>query len=218
MNVPAIVIPERGARLTAPGLAPVVTGSVILWFAGVVAAHYAGLLRAGPGNLPIPFGVAITVPVAIFFASYWAVPRFRAAVLGVDLRLVTSLQAWRVAGFVFLPLLVFGHLPALFAWPAGLGDVAVGLAAPWVVWRVVKDASYATTRGFATFHWLGLLDVVSALGTFTIASGIIPGLTNPTGVAIEEMPLALIPGFLVPAFVILHAVALLNARARRRAL
>jgi len=43
-------------------------------------------------------------------------------------------------------------------------------------------------------------------------------LTNPTSVAIEVMPLSLIPGFLVPAFVILHAVALLNARARRRAL
>ena len=152
MNAPAIVIAERGARPTAAGVRPVVTAIVILWFAGVVAAHYAGLLRVGPGNLPVPFGVAIAVPIAIFFASYWAVPRFRAAVLDVDLRLVTSVQAWRVAGFVFLPLLVFGHLPALFAWPAGLGDVAVGLAAPWVVWRVVKDASYATTRGFATFH------------------------------------------------------------------
>ena len=218
MNAPAIVIAERGARPTAAGVRPVVTAIVILWFAGVVAAHYAGLLRVGPGNLPVPFGVAIAVPIAIFFASYWAVPRFRAAVLDVDLRLVTSVQAWRVAGFVFLPLLVFGHLPALFAWPAGLGDVAVGLAAPWVVWRVVKDASYATTRGFATFHWLGLLDVASALGTFTITSGIVSGLTNPTSVAIEVMALSLIPGFLVPAFVILHAVALLNARARRRAL
>lgn len=129
---------------------------------------------------------------------------------------MTSLQAWRVAGFVFLPLLLFDHLPGLFAWPAGLGDVAVGLAAPWVVWRVVKDASCPTTRGFATFHWLGLLHVASALGTLTIASGIIPGLTNPTSVAIEEMPLSLIPGFFVPAFVVLHAIALLKARAHRR--
>ena len=217
MNPPTITIAERGAGPTAPGVRPLVTAVVILWFAGVVAAHYAGLLRAGPGRPPIPFGVAVAVPIVVFFASYWAVPRFRAAVLAVDVRLVTNLQAWRVAGFVFLPLLLFGHLPGLFAWPAGLGDVAVGLAAPWVAWRVVKDASYAATRGFAAFHWLGLLDVVSALGTFTIASGIIPGLTNPTSVAIEEMPLSLIPGFLVPAFVILHAVALLKASALRRA-
>ena len=83
---------------------------------------------------------------------------------------------------------------------------------------MIEDASYATARGFANFHWLGLLDVASALATFTITSGIIPGLTNPTSVAIEEMPLSLIPGFLVPAFVILHAVALLKAQAMRRAL
>ena len=212
--------PHRRTPRTSDGprVQPVVTATVILWFTGVVAAHYAGLLRAGAGNLPVPLGVAIVVPIAIFLASYWAVPRFRAAVLGVDLRLVTSFQAWRVAGFVFLPLLVLGHLPGLFAWPAGFGDVAVGLAAPWVVWRVIKDGSYATTRGFAAFHWLGLLDVASALGTFTITSGIISGLTNPTSVVMEEMPLLLIPGFLVPAFVILHAVALLKARALRQAL
>jgi hypothetical protein len=218
MNSPAIATVAGRARPTPAGVGSVVTAIGILWFAGVVAAHYAGLLRAGSGNLPVPVGVAVAVPIVIFFASYWAVPRFRAAVLDVDLRLVTSFQAWRVAGFVFLPLLVFGHLPGLFAWPAGLGDVAVGLAAPWVVWRVVKDGNYATTRGFAAFHWLGLLDVVSALGTFTVASGIIPGLTNPTSVVMEEMPLSLIPGFLVPAFVILHSVALLKARALRRAL
>jgi hypothetical protein len=218
MNSPAIATVAGRARPTPAGVGSVVTAIGILWFASVVAAHYAGLLRAGSGNLPVPFGVAVAVPIVIFFASYWAVPRFHAAVLDVDLRLVTGFQAWRVAGFVFLPLLAFGHLPGLFAWPAGLGDVAVGLAAPWVVWRVVKDGNYATTHAFAAFHWLGLLDVVGALGTFTVASGIIPGLTNPTSVVMEEMPLSLIPGFLVPAFVILHAVALLKARALRRAL
>ena len=209
-------ITERGNPQTAPGVRPVVTAIVILWFVGVVAAHYAGLLRAPPGSLPIPFAIAVAIPLAIFFAAYRAIPRFRAAVLGVDIGLVTSFQAWRVAGFVFLPLLAFGHLPGLFAWPAGLGDVAVGLAAPLVVWRVVRDASFATTGAFATFHWLGILDVVVALGTFTFASGFIPGLTNPTTAAIAEMPLSLIPGFLVPAFAILHAVALLKARALRR--
>ena len=218
MSTPAIATVAGRARPIPAGVGSVVTAIGILWFASVVAAHYAGLLRAGSGNLPVPFGVAVAVPIVIFFASYWAVPRFHAAVLDVDLRLVTGFQAWRVAGFVFLPLLAFGHLPGLFAWPAGLGDVAVGLAAPWVVWRVVKDGNYATTHAFAAFHWLGLLDVVGALGTFTVASGIIPGLTNPTSVVMEEMPLSLIPGFLVPAFVILHAVALLKARALRRAL
>ena len=212
---PVTALAERDKSQTAPGVGPVVTAIVILWLAGVVVAHYAGLLRTPPGSPPIPIFIAVTFPIAIFFAAYRAIPRFQAAVLGVDIGLVTSFQAWRVAGFVFLPLLVFGHLPGLFAWPAGLGDVAVGLAAPLVAWRVVRDASFATTGAFATFHWLGILDASVALGTFALASGLIPGLTNPTTVAMAEMPLSLIPGFLVPAFLILHAVALLKARALR---
>ena len=216
MNLPVIAHAERGGRHTASGLRPVVTAIVVLWFAGVVGAHYAGLLRSPAGNPPLAFGIAVAVPILIFFAAYRAIPRFRAAVLGADIGFVTSLQAWRVAGFVFLPLLSFGHLPGLFAWPAGLGDVAVGLAAPFVAWRVAQNVSYARTRAFATFHWLGLLDVASALGTFTLASGFVPGLTDPTTAAIAEaLPLSLIPGFLVPAFVILHAVALLKVRALR---
>ena len=209
-------IAERGNAQTAPSVRPAVTTIVILWFAGVVAAHYAGLLRAPPGSPPIPFVIALAIPIAIFFAAYRAIPRFRSAVLGVDIGFVTSFQAWRVAGFVFLPLLAFGHLPGLFAWPAGLGDVAVGIAAPFVVWRIANDPSFATTGAFATFHWLGIFDFVVAFGTGTLASGFIPGLTNPTSAAIAEMPLSLIPGFLVPAFAILHAVALLKARSLRR--
>ena len=46
MNSPAIAIVEQRARPTPPGVRPVVTATVILWLAGVVAAHYAGLLSA----------------------------------------------------------------------------------------------------------------------------------------------------------------------------
>ncbi len=209
-------ITERGTPQTAPVVRLVVTAIVTLWFAGVVIAHYAGLLRAPPGSLPIPFAITIAVPLVIFFAAYRAIPLFRAAVLGIDIGLVTSFQAWRVAGFGFLPLFVFGHLPGLFAWPAGLGDVVVGVAAPFVAWRVIRDASFATTGAFATFHWLGILEIMVGFGTLALTSGFIPGLTNPTSAAMAETPLWLFPGFLVPVVVILHAVALLKARALRR--
>jgi hypothetical protein len=36
----------------------------------------------------------------------------------------------RVAGVAFLLYMALGHLPALFALPAGLGDIAAGIAAP----------------------------------------------------------------------------------------
>ena len=91
MNVSVIARAERGGH-TAYGVRPVVTAIVILWFASVVGAHYAGLLRSPAGNLPIAFGLAVGAPVLIFFAAYRAVPRFRAAVLGVDIGFVTTLR------------------------------------------------------------------------------------------------------------------------------
>jgi hypothetical protein len=45
-------------------------------------------------------------------------------------------RSFRVAGVVFLFYLALGHLPALFALPAGLGDIAAGIAAPLVARRL----------------------------------------------------------------------------------
>ena len=44
----------------------------------------------------------------------------------------------RVVGVAFLPYLALGHLPALFALPAGLGDIAAGIAAPLVARRLAR--------------------------------------------------------------------------------
>ena len=39
---------------------------------------------------------------------------------------------------VFLLTMALGHLPALFALPAGLGDIAAGIAAPLVARRLAQ--------------------------------------------------------------------------------
>ena len=108
--------------------------------------------------------------------AYAALPRFRDWVLGLDLRMLTLFQAWRVIGFGFLPLCACGVLPGLFAWPAGLGDVAVGLAAPFVAARLARDPAYAASRGYLWFHIAGLLDFVAAAGTAMLASGAFPAI------------------------------------------
>jgi hypothetical protein len=43
---------------------------------------------------------------------------------------LVALQVWRVEGLVFLVLAALGELPWLFAIPAGLGDLAIGLSHP----------------------------------------------------------------------------------------
>jgi hypothetical protein len=51
----------------------------------------------------------------------------------------------RVAGVAFLLYMALGHLPALFALPAGLGDIAAGIAAPLVA-RKLTQAPAAAPR------------------------------------------------------------------------
>jgi len=52
-----------------------------------------------------------------------------------------------------------GHLPAAFALPAGLGDIALGVSAPFVARRL----AHGTGRiGAVRFNVLGILDLIVA--------------------------------------------------------
>ena len=188
---------------------------LIIWFAVVYALLQDGAYMVPPGQPPLPLAIGVAVPLAIFAALYFAAPGFRDFVLALDLRTVTALQAWRVIGGLFLALYAFGQLPGLFAWPAGAGDVAIGLAAVYVLHRLMNDAKFAATPGVVAFNLLGLLDFVGAF-TAAFASGTLgadPALVGEvTTTPLTVLPLGIIPAFLVPGFTILHIIALIHAR------
>src|SRR6202044_706164 len=115
---------SRAARLA--GGAAVVLGG---WFAAsaVIAGHGWYHTRLGHG---VPW-----MPVAVFgFLGLLLVLR-RIPVVAralTDPTTVNRLEiphTFRVAGVAFLITMALGHLPALFALPAGLGDIATGFAA-----------------------------------------------------------------------------------------
>ena len=133
-----------------------------------------GLATAPETQVFRPIGLTAIVPVAIFVAAYATSARVRSFVLAQDLRVLTMLQHWRVVGFGFLLLYAHGVLPGLFAWPAGVGDVLVGLAAPVVVARLARDPAFARTWRFVAYHALGVLDFVVAVVTAALASGAFP--------------------------------------------
>jgi hypothetical protein len=145
--------------------------------------------------------------------------RFRRFVLAQDMRTLTMMQLWRVIGFAFLALYAFGALPGLFAWPAGLGDVAIGLAAVVIVARMDRDPEFATSPGFVRFHLLGLFDFAVAIVTAGLSAGAFPGLIpgGITSAPLDVWPLNLFPSFLVPAFIIVHLTVLAKVRDLRRA-
>ena len=191
---------------------------LIVWFAAAFVIGDQALLTNANGSLMPPIAITALVPVAVFLGLYASFSRFRGFVLAQDIETLTMLQLWRVIGFVFLMLYAYGVLPGLFALPAGIGDVAVGLAAPFVVLHLRRDPAYAASSGLVRFQYLGLLDFAVAIVTAGLSAGAFASLT-PGGITSAPMdvwPLNLFPSFVVPIFIILHLTVLLQARELRR--
>ena len=189
-----------------------------VWLAIVWLMGTSGILTA-PATQPFrPVLFSVLVPVLAFLAVYAGSLRIRKFMLAIDMRLLTMLQLWRVLGFGFLTLYAHDVLPGLFAWPAGLGDVAIGLTAPLAVWALIQRPNYAKSGRFIAFNLLGILDFVVAAGTATLASGAYlefhTGL--PTSAPMEVWPLNIFPGFIVPLFMFAHLTVLFQVNALRQ--
>src|SRR5262245_25434126 len=113
------------------------------WFGLVYVAGAEGVFTSPPGTPPVAIGLATAVPPLVVIGWLAGSARFRSWARDLDLRLLTLVQTWRVAGLAFLALYAVGDLPARFALPAGLGDVAVGLTAPLVAVYVIGGGRWA---------------------------------------------------------------------------
>jgi hypothetical protein len=116
------------------------------------------------------------------------------------------LNLWRLVGVVFLALMANGQMPAFWALPAGIGDVIVGAAAPWIARHVEAPGGKRRAMIFSLF---GMADLVVAVGLGVMTN---PGpaqvfRTRPTS-ELAQFPLALVPTFLVPLAFVLHVISL----------
>jgi len=192
---------------------PVVTVAVALWLGLVLLLGSRGAFVRSQNLPPLPIFFGFAIPLAVVFATFIGWRAFRALVLGIDLRFAAVMQAWRFAGLGFLSLYAHGVLPGLFAFPAGLGDMAVAVAAPGIVLGLIRDPAFATGRRFVSWNVLGIIDLVVAVSMGTLCSGFLHGITgNVTTTPMSQLPLVLIPAFLVPLFIMLHFAALSQAR------
>lgn len=203
-----------GPRSTVPSETTIlVVGSVLAWFAIVVVLGARGGFVTPSGVPPIPILLGVLTPLAVFFAAYLLSRTIREFVLAIDPRLMMAMQAWRFAGLGFLALYAHGVLPGFFAWPAGLGDIAIGMTAPWLLAVLIRQPSFAASRTFVIWNLLGILDLVVALTTGALGTILVAGAAiGVTTDAMAQMPLVLIPAFFVPVLFALHAAALLQAR------
>jgi hypothetical protein len=196
---------RRRAALLAGGAAVVLGGW--LTASAVIAGH--GWYRTLPW-----FPVAITGYLGLLLALGRIPVVARAlAAPGMAGRLELA-HAPRVAGVAFLLYLALGHLPAVFALPAGLGDIATGIAASLVARKLAQGTG---RRAALWFNAFGLTDLVTAL-TLGALTGFQLLSVTPSSAPITELPLALIPTATVPVFFALHITSVFTlARAPRPA-
>ena len=197
-------------------------GAVTAALAGFVLAAWAiatGVLAASgfylqsPGaRPPPPVGIQLVVSLAVMAVCLRLSPTLR-ALLG-DRQNLIRLNVWRLLGVVFLALMFAGQVPALWAVPAGAGDILIGAAAFWVAARLDQPGG---RRRAVVFNLLGLLDLVVAIGlgiTTTPGSAQIFH-TTPAPDVLTRFPMALVPGFLVPLAFMVHFVSLGQLRRDR---
>jgi hypothetical protein len=187
----------------------IVSGVVLAaWLVGTSKAALSGLYLP-PTSGPPPVGVQLTVALAGLTLCLAASPSLRS--LLTNQQNLIRLNVWRLVGGVFVALMFTRQVPALWALPAGLGDVAIGATAFWVAGRLDEPGG---VRRAVIFNVLGLLDLVVAVG---LGMTISPGPTQlfhlmPSGEVLTHFPLVLVPTFLVPLAVMVHVVSLRQLR------
>jgi hypothetical protein len=215
-----IVLPESTQPGGRGGIRLAVATALTVWLLLVLSFGAAGAFVGRPGTPPLPIAIGVAAPLGLFFASLRLSQSFREFVLSLDLRLIAGMQAWRWAGLGFLSLYAHGVLPAVFALPAGLGDMAIGVTAPWVILALVRQPGFAASGTFIRWNVLGILDLIIAVGIGTVSVFLATGAPGEISAApMATLPLLLIPAFLVPLFLMLHTTALMQSRQliRRRA-
>ena len=210
------VLPRPAEPRGLSGIRLSVTLILSVWLLLVVSFGAAGAFAGRPGAPPVGIAIGVGAPLLVFFAWLRLSQAFREFVLSLDLRLIASVQAWRWAGFGFLALYAQKVLPGIFALPAGLGDMAIGFTAPWVVRSLVRQPRFAATAAFVRWNLLGILDLAVAVGIGAASATLTTGAPGEISTApMATLPLLLIPAFLVPLFLMLHAAALMQSRQMR---
>ena len=169
------------------------------WFAAAVVLGAAGVFEAATDREVPLIALGIAVPL---IAGMVALARRPDLTDDLSLRWLIGVQAYRVLGAAFLVAWLDGRMPAAFALPAGLGDVAIGLAAPFVATR--------SDRARVIWNVLGIVDLVVAvtMGFLTSPSPFQQLALDDPNLAISRFPFVLVPVFAVPLSVLLHLVAL----------
>jgi hypothetical protein len=193
-----------------------VTLLLVGWFVVAVVTSIAGYYRPPSGRPPtIQYGLLAPIVIGVLLFRSW--PLLRRAFAIVPSNWLVGVQLYRVLGVIFVVLYAGGHLPGLFALPAGLGDTLVGILAPWVAVSFARSPEHSARR-VRLWNLLGIADLVIAvtIGFLTSPSPFQVAAFDRPSALIAMFPLSLIPVFAVPLSILLHIASLQKLRQDRR--
>jgi len=203
-----LVFSSENGQGVSPAVSKVVFVICIGWFVAVLGTALSGGFDAPSGERPLALLVAATMPAIVYGIAYFSIGSFRDWVLSLDIRHLILLHSWRMVGMGFVFLYFHDRLPALFALPAGLGDAMAATGAVFLGIALYERASSVSTARIYMWNLFGLIDFVVAIsmGVLTRTGDVLHFSGQVGSDIMGTFPLALVPGFAVPFFVITHLV------------
>lgn len=187
----------------------IVIGLVLsAWFIAVLLSSQGGFflklsLRPLP-NIGLLF-VPIIVGVNILTRSI----NFQKIVDNISQPWLIGVQITRVMGVAFLALYARGMMPAEFAIPAGIGDIVIGVTAPFMALILFLNLPFGRKLAIA-WNMVGFSELIVAIITGFLTSPTpyqALALDNPNNF-LFDFPMALVPVFAVPLALLLHIFSL----------
>lgn len=182
------------------------------WFLLALVSAWLGFYQGTAARVPtIQYGLLI--PILTGVTLFWRWPALRRIVEAVPQRWIVTIQVYRVLGLIFLVLYAAGRMPGDFAWPAGAGDVFVGLLAP-LAGLAYARGWHGSAGWLRAWNFVGLADLAVAVttGFLTSPSPVQMLALDRPNLLIGAFPLVMIPVFLVPLAVLLHLASLQKLR------
>jgi hypothetical protein len=179
---------------------PAPTGAFLLagWFVVAASAGAAGLVSSYP--LPIPSLVLLLT--ATLLVTLRRSSSLRAQVRALGAVPLVALHLTRFVGAAFLVLSARGELPAEWAVPVGVGDLAVAVATILLLTFAAPFRTAGQRRALLAWNVFGLADMV-----MVIAGAIRMVIADPSaGAVMTRLPLSLLPTFLVPLIITSHVM------------
>jgi hypothetical protein len=188
-------------------------GLLFAWLALTLFLGASGLFQSAVSQ-PFPFiSLAIVLPVLLGALWIRGSRQVQKIIEAVPQSWLVGIQFYRVVGVIFLLFYTAGQLPAVFALPAGVGDVLVGITALVVAFLTARHHS-RSDQLIALWNCLGIADLVIAVATGFLSAPSrfqIFSLAAPNTL-IGTFPLVMIPIYAVPLSVILHLASLSKLR------